>query len=304
NDTPASGTVILDLISDEHPLSPIGKVSIHYTLSQAKPHLTSSPSFIETGLSQGGSDVETVVVTNQGLQDAIDLQFTLTKPDGSAAPQWVSISSRADGSLAIGESRHIDIAFTPGSDVAEGVYEFAVNVQGENVPAQSLKVYASVSQSGRGNVLFKASDIYTATVDKQGKLIPGLAAATVTLQNEDVATITQELVTDALGEALFEGLPSGRYKFRVRASNHQEVGGRVVFKPGIPYHQSVFLEYNLITVEWSVREITIQDRYEITLNATFETDVPAAVVVMQPSSVNLPKMKAGDVYYGELALTN
>ena len=60
----------------------------------------------------------------------------------------------------------------------------------------------------------------------------------------------------------------------------------------------------MITVEWSVREITIQDRYEIILNATFETDVPAAVVVLQPSSVNLPKMNAGEVFYGELSLTN
>jgi len=40
------------------------------------------------------------------------------------------------------------------------------------------------------------------------------------------------------------------------------------------------------------------------LNATYETDVPAAVVVAEPASVNLPPMKAGDVYNGEFALTN
>jgi len=124
------------------------------------------------------------------------------------------------------------------------------------------------------------------------------------VQNEDVVTVTQELVTDSLGEALFQNLPAGRYKFRARANNHQEVGGRIIVKPGITLNQSVFLDYNLVTVEWSVREITIQDRYEITLNATFETDVPAAVVVMQPTSVNLPKMNAGDVFYGELTLQN
>ena len=110
------------------------------------------------------------------------------------------------------------------------------------------------------------------------------------MQNEDVASVIHELVTDSLGEALFQGLPAGRYKFRARASNHQEVGGRFVVKPGITHNQSIFLDYNLVTVEWSVREITIQDRYEITLNATFETDVPAAVVVMQPASVNLPRI--------------
>jgi hypothetical protein len=53
-----------------------------------------------------------------------------------------------------------------------------------------------------------------------------------------------------------------------------------------------------------VREISIQDRYEITLNATFETNVPAPVVVFQPTSINLPLMKPGDVFYGELTLSN
>jgi hypothetical protein len=66
----------------------------------------------------------------------------------------------------------------------------------------------------------------------------------------------------------------------------------------------VFLDFNLVTVEWSVREITIQDKYEITLTTTFQTDVPAAVVVMEPASVTLPTMKPGEVFYGEINLTN
>ena len=304
NDAQPSGTLIFNVASDEHPLSPIGQVTVNYTLSEAKPYLTSTPSFVETGLSQGASETETVLVQNKGLQDALNLRFTLTKPDGTPAPSWASIASRADGSMAVGDKRSIDIAFTPPSATAEGVYEFRLTVVGDNVPAQSLNVYASVTQSGQGNVLFKAADIYTATVDKQGRLIPGLAGARITVQNEDVTTVTQELLTDSLGEALFQSLPSGRYKFRATASNHQEIGGRLIVKPGITYNQSVFLDYNLITVEWSVREITIQDRYEITLNATFETDVPAAVVVLQPASVNLPRMNAGDVYYGEISLSN
>ena len=304
NDAQPSGSLILDVVSDEQPLTPIGRVAVNYTLSLAKPNLTSTPSFVETGLAQGGSQIESVEVRNNGLQDALNLSFTLTQFGGAPAPAWAAIASRANGSLAVGERRSIDLSFTPPAGTPEGVYEYRLTVAGDNVPTQSLNVYVSVTQSGQGNVLFKASDIYTVTVDKQGKLIPGLAGARVTVQNEDVPTITQELNTDALGEALFQNLPAGRYKFRATAANHQEVGGRVIVKPGITFNQSVFLEYNLVTVEWSVRDITIQDRYEITLNATFETDVPAAVVVMQPTSVNLPKMNAGDVYYGELTLTN
>lgn len=304
NDAQPSGSLILDVVSDESPLTPIGRVTVNYSLSEAKPFVTSTPSFVETGLARGGSGVETVLIENKGLQDAINLQFTLTKTDGTAAPAWINISNAVNGTLAVGAKRSIDLAFNPPAGTAEGVYEFRLRMEGENVGAQNLNVYASVTASGQGNVLFKAADIYTATVGKDGKLIPGLANARITLQNEEVATVTLEMNTDNLGEALFQNVPAGRYKFRATANNHQEIGGRLLVKPGITFNQSVFLEYNLITVEWSVREITIQDRYEITLNATFETDVPAAVVVMRPASINLPKMNAGDVYYGELTLQN
>jgi large repetitive protein len=304
NEAQLSGSLILSVLSDERPQAPIGLVKVDYKLSEARPWLVNTPSFVETGLAQGGSQVESVLIENRGQQEAVNLLFALTKADGSTAPGWASIASAANGSLAVGDKRSIDLAFTPPSGTPEGVYEFKLIVSGDNVPQQAMNVYASITQSGQGNVLFKASDIYTATLDKDGRLIQGLAGASVTLQNEEVATLTHQLVTDSAGEALFRNIPAGRYKFRTTASNHQEVAGRLVVKPGITFNQPVFLEYDLITVEWSVREITIQDRYEITLNTTFETDVPAAVVVMRPASVNLPNMRPGEVFYGELTLTN
>lgn len=299
-----SGALIFHVVADESPNTPLGVVRVDYTLSEATPYLVSTPGFVETGLAQGASQIESVAIKNSGLQEAINLQFSLSRPDGSAVPSWVSIASQANGSLPVGETRTVDLSFAPAASVAEGVYEFWLNVVGDNVPAQTIRVYASVSQSGQGNVLFKASDIYTATVGKDGQLIQGLRGATITLQNEEVSTISLEMVTDNLGEALFQNVPAGRYQFKAKANSHQEVSGRLQVKPGITINQPVFLNYNVITVEWNVREIVIEDRYDITLTATFETDVPAAVVVMQPSSVNLPKMAAGDVYFGELSLTN
>jgi hypothetical protein len=304
NTAQPTGKLVLDVISDERPTQPLGKVTIDYRLSEARPHLVSTPSQVQTGLARGSNEIETVTVENNGLQDAVDLEFTLLNTDGSAAPSWVSIASNADGTLAIGEKRPIDVAFSPSQAVAEGVYQFRLRVRGANVPEQNLNVFASVTQSGQGNVLFRAADIFTATVDKNGNLIQGLRGARVTVQNEDVISVTQELLTDSLGEAMFMNLPAGSYKFRASASNHQEIGGRFQVKPGITINQPIFLEYNLVTVEWSVREVTIQDRYEITLNATFETNVPAPVVIYEPLSTNLPMMKAGDVFYGEMSLTN
>ena len=299
-----TGALIFHLMADEKPGQPLGIVRVDYTLSEAVPYLVSTPSFVETGLAQGATQTESVVIKNNGLQEAINLQFSLTKPDGTAVPSWVSLLSQPNGTLGVGQSRTVDISVSPPASVAEGVYEYWLGMVGENTPAQTIKVYVSVSQSGQGNALFKLANIYTATMGKNGQLIQGLAGATVTLQNEDVPTISLELTSDELGEAFFQGVPAGRYQFKAKAKNHQEKSGRLQIKPGITINQPVFLNYNLITVEWNVREITIEDRYDITLTATFETDVPAAVVVMQPPSVNLPKMVTGDIYFGELSLTN
>lgn len=304
NTVPDTGTLQFKVYSDERPVVPLGLLTVEYVLSEAKPHLISTPSFVETGLAMGGSQMESVMLENKGLQDALDLQFALTLPDGSPAPTWATLTSNVNGTLKVGERRVLNFGFAPPSTLAAGIYEFRLKVRGTNVPDQSLNVFASVTASGEGNALFKTSDIYTATVDKNGNLIPGLAGARIMVQNEDVLTVSQALNTDSQGEAYFQALPTGFYKFKATAANHQELNGRFQIKPGITTTKPIFLEYNVVTVEWSVREITIEDRYEITLNATFETDVPTAVVVLQPASTNLPPMKPGEVYYGELILTN
>lgn len=308
NTAQPTGAIVLKLFSNESGANPLGTLRVEYTFvaqAEAKPTLSVSPSFIETGMAQGGTDISTLLIENKGMAAMNDVTVTLTTTAGGSAPTWVSLATDGNlGSLAVGQKRNVDINFAPTASVTEGIHEFRLNIQGANIPPASVRVFASVTQSGIGNVLFKASDMYTATLDKAGKLIPGLAGARVSLQNEAVSSQTYELVTDALGEAWFRDLPAGRYKYRVTASNHQEIGGRIQIKPGITLNEGVFLDTNLITVEWSVREVTIQDRYEITLNSTFETDVPAAVVVLAPSSINLPLMKAGDVFYGELTLTN
>lgn len=305
NSAQPSGSFVLKVFSDETGVQPLTSLTVNYTLSEAKPVFNATPNFIEAGLQQGQSGLESVVIENKGLAAMNDVVVTLTNADGSPAPAWVSLGSAAQlGTLQVGDKRSIDINFAPGSGVTEGVYSLKLTFVGSNLPAASVNVFASVTQSGIGSVFFKTSDIYTATRDKNGNLIPGLAGASITLQNEAVASEVYQLTTDALGEALFQNLPAGRYQYKARASNHQELGGRLQIKPGLTINQPVFLDYNLVTVEWTVKEVTIQDRYEITLKATFETDVPAPVVMLEPSSISLPKMIAGDIYYGELTLSN
>ncbi|MCW0203598.1 MAG: Ig-like domain-containing protein [Rhodanobacter thiooxydans] len=305
NTAAPSGRLVLAVFSDGSGSTPLTLLSVDYTLTEAKPALYATPNYVQAGLSQGQSTIEKVLIENKGFVAMNDVTAGLLDKDGNAAPAWISLASDPNlGTIGIGDKRSIDLNIAPGAQVAEGIYEFRLRIAGSNLPAEDVNVFVSVTQSGQGNVLFKAADIYTATRDKNGNLIPGLAGARIFVQNEAVVSQTYELTTDAFGEAFFQNLPAGSYKFKASAQNHQDSTGRFSVKPGLIVNQPIFLEYTLISVEWSVREITIEDRYEITLNATFETDVPAPVVVLQPTSINLPKMAAGEVFQGELTLTN
>ena len=306
NSAAATGRIVLQVKSDETVGDDSrGIIVIDMQFSEAKPSLYFTPNHVETGVAYDQIAAETITLQNKGLADLNDVSVSVISQTGEAAPGWVHLNSASDqGVIAVGAQRQINISFSPTPAVTEGIYSFYLRVTSSNYQTTDIGIYVSVTQSGIGNAIFKVSDIYTGTLDQNNQLIEGLSGAKITVQNEQVLTIEQNKYTDTLGEALFTGLPTGTYKYRVSAANHQEQIGRLWIKAGLAASEQVFLTYNLVTVEWEVRETTIQDKYEIVLQATYVTNVPAPVVVIEPKSVTLPDMKAGGVFYGEFTITN
>ena len=300
-----TGELVLSLRSTEGGTTELGRVRINYRFSEAVAALRYTPNFVETGTVQGGSIVETVTLENIGLAVMENVQLALITEAGGQAPAWINLSSASNaGDLGIGESHEVAISIAPPENLADGIYTHYLRVTSDNVATADIGIFASVTQSGMGNALFKVSDIYTATLDESGAVIEGLENARVRVQNENVISVEETLTTDASGEVLFMDLPAGYYRFRASASNHEDLSGRFQIKPGITVAEEIFLDYNLVSVEWSVSEVTIDDVYNITLTATYETDVPAAVVVAEPTGINLPGLQEGDIFNGEFTLTN
>ncbi len=303
---PDNGTFYLKLLSDESGSIPLAIVPVTFTLSDASPALYFTPNFVDSGVAQDSSINETIILDNRGLAPLTGINIELLNANNTLAPSWLYLTvAKAQADLAVGEKRAINFVAAPPTSVSDGNYNFKLRVTSSNAPVTDINVYMAITQSGVGNVLFKLSDIYTATKDAQGNIIQGLQGAKIRVQNEKVLTVDKFLNTDIAGEVLFNALPTGWYKFRATAANHQEVIGRFRIKSGVTLPQDVFLNYNLITVEWQVNEITISDKYEIVLSATYEVDVPAAVVLVEPTNISLPTtMQPGDVFYGELTITN
>ncbi|MCP4490028.1 MAG: hypothetical protein GY820_22315 [Gammaproteobacteria bacterium] len=301
----ATGSIVLKLYSDESGTTALNTVSIDYTLSEAAPALYFSPNYLETGVVYDASISEVITLDNRGFAPLNDVSLQLLNADDSAAPNWIYITSNKDvGVLDIGQQYAVNIHAAPDSSVSVAIHEFKLRVSSTNYPVTDINIYVVVTQSGTGNVIFKAADIYTATLDENNNPIPGLEGASIRIQHEDTLVIEPTKVTDELGEVMFADLPAGRYRYRASAPNHEDLIGNLTIRPGITLAEEIFVVYQLVTIEWSVTETSITDKYEITLQATYETDVPAPVVVIEPGMTNLPEMQPGDVFYGELRLTN
>lgn len=300
-----TGTIILTALATDSGTTSRGTLRIDYRLGNATPALFANPTYLDLGVRQNESVSGNVRIGNRGLATATGVTARLVGSDGGTPPAWLFLASTAAlGALDVGQEQLVQVTATPGATVADGVYTAKIRIAADNATGGDVPVSVSVTQQGEGGVRFHVADIFTETLDAQGQQILGVANATLTLQNEAVTSIQQRVVTDAEGIALIEDLPPGAYRYRISASNHTDTSGRLQIQPGVVLSQSVFLDYVLISVTFSVTETTIQDQYDLTLTATYLTQVPAPVVLMEPLAINLPDLQVGESVIGELSITN
>ncbi len=304
NSAAASGLLDYQVVADG--LSrPLGKTRIQYNLVEALPRAVVEPRQLSTGMARESEQVETIRLSSTGLDALRNLRLSLLDEQGAPAPEWAGLRVRAEHpELAVGATLPIEVAFNPGASVAEGDHYFTLRIESDNHPRVDVPMRAAVTQSGKGGVVFQVENIYTGTLDEQGQRVLGLKGARVKLQNRAVLSAEYAGVTNAQGQLLLEELPAGEYSYRISAWDHEDITGQFWIKPGVVRDERVFLMNKLVTVEWSVKEITLEDRYDIILNATFKTNVPTALVMIEPLSISLPAMRKGDVMQGELTLTN
>ncbi len=299
-----SGEISFKLVSDETSENFWKKISFKYNLVEGKGLFISDPSYIEVGVKNDTSTNSGVTITNVGTADLSNVYVSLQPPEGKQQLDWIQLGvPELVRNVGIGESFNVTIIFEP-SNVSEGLYEYTLKITTPNGPDLNVPIYVSVTSSETGAVKFHVSDIYTNTLDENGNLIKGVEGAKIRIQNSSVPTLIYDTITSDSGFATFENIPVGRYDYRITAPDHTTTTGTVHISPGIIISEESFLPTSLITFEWEVVPITINDTYTLKLKATFETDVPAPVLVCEPSSVTLPEMSEGEVFYGEFRIIN
>jgi len=129
--------------------------------------------------------------------------------------------------------------------------------------------------------------------------------ATITFQHQLLTELIYTAKTGADGTVMKYDIPEGRYTFNISPpAGHLPTSGTFSINPGLTTDVPIALQMKLVDITWSVEPTTIQDQYEIVIHQTFETNVPAPVLVTEPPSLTLPDMQPGQALNGEFTVTN
>ncbi|WP_114781788.1 LamG-like jellyroll fold domain-containing protein [Botryobacter ruber] len=132
---------------------------------------------------------------------------------------------------------------------------------------------------------------------------PKVAGARVVVKNYFSGVVYADGVTDATGVFTAAGIPEGKHRIVVEKEKHQPYDGTITINPGGTTETSVFLNYQAITFNWSVVPTAVEDKYDITLEAKFETHVPMPVVTIDMPKT-LPQLTGDEIYAFKVTLTN
>jgi hypothetical protein len=307
--SPNTGVLVAQLVATESGAAPRAEIRIDFELVNAEPAIVPTPSALALGAKRGQAVSERIVLDNKGLVAAAGVTATLLALNDAAPPAWVFLSTTsAIGALAAGASVPVQINAAPDVGVDDGIYQFKLRVRRDVAGAPTLvgdlPISVAVTSSDNGRALFETANIYTNTRDVNNALILGVENVRISLQNEAVPTQNFTVTTNAQGIAQSDPIPAGRYRWRASALNHKDASGIVVIRPGGNTQQKIFLEYTVVSFNFSVTETTIQDQYDVIITATFQTQVPAPVVIIEPSAINVPPMQVGEQISGEMTITN
>ena len=74
-------------------------------------------------------------------------------------------------------------------------------------------------------------------------------------------------------------------------------------RSGVTNDVTAFLSRQTVRYSWTVVPTQVQDRYRIVVETTFEANVPAPVVTIEPSVIDLAEMP-GDDWQVDLTVSN
>ncbi|WP_108262110.1 Ig-like domain-containing protein [Mangrovicoccus ximenensis] len=217
------------------------------------------------------------------------------------ALDWIGfVSPEILDPLMPGESATVTLVLSPDAEDPLGRFAGSIGVaeDGGDIDTVGFEFFTVSDALGTLDITLTDELYYFA----EGE--PLVQDGKVTVRNASTGEIVFQS-DDVDGSVTIEDIPEGTYTVRVQAKDHDLFQANVKVEPGQANEVEAFMSRQTVKYYWSVEEIEIEDRYEVTIEADFETDVPVPVVVLDPPVLDFaPLDDIGDTQTFELTVTN
>lgn len=281
----------LQITSDQ---APALSVTIYYYATSAEPNLKSLTSSIKTTLTLGEDKEYPLYITNTGQGETGTISVSV--------PDWMTCATPSTmGSLAYGDTAQVVLRLSSNDDMTANVNvtgKIAINcANGDGI---TIPYTVTPVSDSTGILRVDVCDEYTYYTTEG----PHVEGATVTVTNSATGTVTATGTTDSDG--IFETeIPAGYYKLTVKADNHSSYSNNILLDAGTTTTKTIDLSIQAITITYEIVETEVEDQYTIVTTVTYETNVPAPVVVIDgPDSIDIDAMADGESQVLLFTLTN
>ena len=260
------------------------------------PVLVIEPKPFKVSVLRGDQKSASFTISNTGSSASGPIEILL--PDIS----WVQLASPGSiPSIAPGSSADVTVLLSPTATQALTLYSGAMVIDPAVGDSRNLPFEFRVVSALTGDLVVEAVDesfYFTAAA-------PKVAGATVTLRDAISAELFASFTTLADGQATFNAIPEGWYSLEVSSPDHTTWKGNYYVNAGETNFQRVFISREWVTYNWTVEEIALEDRYRITIETVFETNVPPPVLLVSPSVLDVEDLVTpGQTKVVNFTLTN
>ena len=269
-------------------------VTIYFYARNAVGKLVANTQRIVTTLTKGKSREYSFTVTNVGRGNTGKITLAL--------PNFIkSMAGNTLPSIAQNDTLVIPLSFISTDDMQLNVpVTGQIGVNCENGEGTPISFSITPVSDETGTLVVDVCDEYTYYTNEA----PHVEGAEVVVRNPVTGALVTQGVTDSNG--LFTVvLPEGYYKVSATANKHDSFTNNIYVDPGKETRQTINLSISTVSVDWNVVETEVEDEYKIVTTVTYETNVPAPIVIMEaPEKIDLDAMSVGESVMFYVAITN
>ncbi len=228
------------------------------------------------------------------LGQVTTVQFKVRNVGGAASgpivvvlptAHWLNLATpQVMSPLASGEEASVVLSLVPDRSMTLGDYPGALSV-GDGASLVALDFLFRATSERRGDLVVTVTDEFTYYDEANG--FPAVRNAQVVVRDHDTRQIVATAMSDENGRALFEQLPERFYDVELSSPNHSPSSELQLVSGGMQNEMVGFIERQVVKYIWTVVPTEVQDEYRITIDATFETNVPAPQIIITPGYVDL-----------------